>query len=160
LKPINLIRNCGVKFRKVCPEKWERLASTASEGVRFCDACTREVFLCETDAEAVAHARAGDCIAKPIPDVSGLPAARVILGRPAVPPKKPTRQERLLLQEAAREAGKTDALRDVEYASRECPGCGYPCADWLKACRVCGRKLRRANRRVTGRLTGGSSGPA
>ena len=160
LKTSKLIRNCQVKFRKVCPEQWERLTSTASDSARFCHVCTREVFLCETDAEAVAHARAGDCIAKPIPDVSGLPAACVILGRPAVPPKRPTRQERMALQEAAREAGKTAALRDIEYASRECPRCGYPCADWLKACRVCGRKLRRTNRRVTGRPTSGSSGPA
>jgi rubrerythrin len=71
---------------------------------------------------------------------------RIILGvprKPQAPPRKPTRAERLLREEADREEAKTKALRDIEYASRTCPKCGYPCADWLKACGVCGRKISR-----------------
>jgi len=149
MEAINLIRNCRVKFRKVCPQRWEQLVPTAAERVRFCDTCSQEVFLCETDEDALGHARAGHCIAKPISDLSGLPAITMVLGmprKPQVPTRKPTREERLLREEAGREGAKTKALRDIEYASRTCPRCGYPCADWLKACGVCGRRIARGGR--------------
>jgi hypothetical protein len=142
MSTINLIRNCTVKFRKVCPQRWEHLAPATTEGVRFCTTCRREVFWCETDVEAVAHAQAGHCIAKPAPDLSGSPRT-AFLGRPRITASKPTREERLLGEEAAREDAKTRALRDIEYASRTCPRCGYPYADWLKACGVCGRRTGR-----------------
>src|SRR5262245_23251558 len=64
----NAIRNCVVKFRRVCPETWDRLSSTPNPGARFCSTCNREVFWCSTDAEAVTHALAGHCIAKAMPD--------------------------------------------------------------------------------------------
>jgi len=149
MEAINLIRNCRVKFRKVCPQRWEQLAPTAAERVRFCETCSQQVFLCETDEDALAHARAGHCIAKPIPDLSALPAVSMVLGmprKPQVPPRMPTREERLLKEEAARESAKTKALRDIEYASRTCPRCGYPCADWLTACEVCGQQTPRLGR--------------
>jgi hypothetical protein len=144
MEAINLIRNCKVQFRKVCPKTWAQLAPTPAEGVKFCRTCDREVFLCETDVDAVEHARAGHCLAKPRPDLSGLPG--LILGQPRVPMRQPTSEERLLREEAFREDAKTRALQDVEYASRTCPGCGYPCADWLRDCRVCGWRLGRADR--------------
>ena len=139
---INLIRNCTVKFRKVCPPTWEQLAPATTEDVKFCTTCSRKVFWCETDVDAVAHAQAGRCIAKPAPDLSGFPL-NVVLGRPRITASKPTREERLLRQEAIREDAKTRALRDVEYASRMCPRCGYPVLNWLKACGVCGRRIGR-----------------
>ncbi len=147
MEAINLIRNCTVKFRKVCPRTWEQLSPTPARAVKFCGTCEREVFWCETDADALEHAQAGHCIAKPTPDLSGLPAAGfVILGKPKVPPRKPTREELLLTQEASREGAKTRALQDIEYASRTCPRCGYPCADWLRTCGVCGVRIDRGDR--------------
>ena len=149
MESINLIRNCAVRFRKVCPQTWELLSPTPAEGVKFCSTCQREVFLCESDADALRHAQAGRCIAKPMPDVSALPAESLIVGEPEVPeapPREPTREERLLVEAASRERAKTSALQDIEYASRMCPRCGYPCADWLRTCRVCGRSIGRGDR--------------
>jgi hypothetical protein len=140
---INLIRNCKFKFRMVCPQRWEQLTPTPAEGVKFCGTCHQDVFFCETDAEALGHARAGHCIAKPMPDLSGLSATSLVLGRPKVPATKPTPQERRLEREAGREAAKTRALEDIEYASRACPRCGYPCVDWLRICEVCGLEIGR-----------------
>jgi hypothetical protein len=40
---------------------------------------------------------------------------------------------------------KSRALRDIKYASRHCPDCGYPVSDWLPTCRVCGFKVGRFN---------------
>lgn len=74
MRLINEIRNCVVKFRRVCPRTWEQLSSTPDPGVRFCGTCDHDVFLCSTDAEAVTHARAGHCIAKAMLDSSQLPA--------------------------------------------------------------------------------------
>jgi hypothetical protein len=145
METINLIRNCMVRFRKVCPKTWEQLAFTSARAMRFCATCNREVFLCETDAEALEHAQAGHCIAKPMPDHSDLPGAcgTLTLGVPEVPTPQPTREEHPLMQEHSREVAKTNALRDLEYASRMCPRCGYPCADWLRTCGVCGFEVGR-----------------
>jgi hypothetical protein len=131
----NAIRNCTVKFRKICPRAWESLSPTPDDFIRVCETCSREVFFCEGDAEAVDHAKAGHCIAKPMPDGSGRPV--MYLGEPIVPPPMPTPQQRSVMEEYRREEAKTKGLRDVEYASRMCPRCGYPCADWLTVCRVC-----------------------
>lgn len=57
MQVINLIRNCQFRFRKVCPQKWDQLAPTPTEGVKFCGTCHQDVFFCEADAEALEHAR-------------------------------------------------------------------------------------------------------
>ena len=75
MEALNQIRNCLVRFRKVCPARWEQLVPTSTPRVRMCGACDREVFFCETDIEALEHAKAGRCIAKPMPDLSGLTIA-------------------------------------------------------------------------------------
>lgn len=137
----NMIRNCAVTFRRVCPQTWEGLRSTEEATIRFCDSCQREVFLCAADDEAVQHAKQGHCIAKPMPSRTNL--RPVVLGRPETPPRPPTTDEAALEEQYLREAGKTQALRDVEYASRVCPQCGYPCADWLTTCKVCGYHIGR-----------------
>lgn len=134
----NIIRNCTIKFRRVCPQTWANLRSTADASTRFCDSCQREVFLCTTDTEAVQHARQGHCIAKPMPTATSFQP--LVVGRPDPPP---TPEEAALEEEYRREAGKTRALRDAEYASRLCPQCGYPCADWLADCHVCGCHIGR-----------------
>ena len=137
----NMIRNCAVTFRRVCPRTWESLRSTEETSIRFCDSCQREVFLCTADDEAVQHAKQGHCIAKPMPSRTSLRS--LVLGRPDTPRPPPTADETALEKEYQRETGKTKALRDVEYASRVCPQCGYPCADWLTTCNVCGYHIGR-----------------
>jgi uncharacterized protein (TIGR02996 family) len=62
------IENCDVWSRLVrlryrCPERWEALAPTVTDGVRFCGACRRHVFLCHDLESAVTHARAGNRVA-------------------------------------------------------------------------------------------------
>ncbi len=49
----NMIRNCAVTFRRVCPRTWESLRSTEEASIRFCASCQREVFLCMVDDETV-----------------------------------------------------------------------------------------------------------
>ena len=144
METIKLIRNCAVEFETVCPRRWERLAPTETEAVRFCGACAREVFLCETDRDALAHARAGHCIAKPAPDLSGLDLGGLRLGRPVILPRK----ERLHREEAVRENAKTYALRHIE-GSRACPRCDYPYTKGVRTCWVCQARLPRWNPPVT-----------
>jgi hypothetical protein len=145
MERINLIRNCLVRFRTVCPKTWDELSPTpAAEGVRFCGTCAREVFLCTSDADAVMHARAGHCIAKPAPDPRGLPHQVLRLGEPEEPEAQPTAEELLWMEEASLEKAKTYALQRAEHASRLCPGCGYPCADWWTTCHVCELDIGRA----------------
>ena len=143
MEALNQIRNCLVRFRKVCPARWEQLVPTSTPRVRMCGACDREVLFCETDIEALEHAKAGRCIVKPMPDLSGLPNRLYVLGEPKVPEPPPTLEESVVRWEHAYEVAKTIALRDLEYASRMCPQCGYPCSDWLRICGVCGFRIGR-----------------
>lgn len=137
--PMDDIRNCAVAFRKVCPRTWDGLQPTLEANVRFCGVCQHAVFFCATDAEAIHHARQGHCIAKPVPDITGLRSIR--LGRPATPEPSLSTEQAARLAEFQREAEKTRALRDTKYATRYCPDCGYPCPSWVAACRVCGCQL-------------------
>jgi hypothetical protein len=43
------ISNCAVRFKRLCPMRWENLRPTADETVRLCETCWRQVFLCRTD---------------------------------------------------------------------------------------------------------------
>ena len=104
----NMIRNCAVTFRRVCPRTWESLRSTEEASIRFCDSCQREVFLCTADDEAVQHAKQGHCIAKPMPSRTSLRS--LVLGHPNPPPPPPTTDEAALEEEYRREAGKMLAL--------------------------------------------------
>jgi hypothetical protein len=67
------ILNCGrasvqplaVRFRYECPKQWETLAPTPEAGVRFCGACQRSVYFCDSAESVERRARSGDCIAVP-----------------------------------------------------------------------------------------------
>ena len=76
-----LIENCSVEFKFRCPQRWDALEPTSDPGVRMCAECEREVFFCETDQQAVDHARKGDCIARRERD-----AQVVTVGWPEQPP--------------------------------------------------------------------------
>jgi hypothetical protein len=69
----DVVLNCGdadakrdgrrVRFSFYCPKRWETLAPTESDGVRFCEHCNEQVHYVTTIQEAELRAKAGDCIA-------------------------------------------------------------------------------------------------
>jgi diguanylate cyclase (GGDEF)-like protein len=85
------IMNCGsegakkeaprVRFTFACSKRWQTLAPTEAESVRFCQQCKEHVYHCDTAAEATARARAGQCIAIP-KHLSDSGAGEDVLGRP------------------------------------------------------------------------------
>jgi hypothetical protein len=85
------ILNCGsesakraaprVRFAFACSKRWETLAPTDAESVRFCQQCKEHVYHCNTVAEAASRARAGQCIAIPKP-LAERGVASEQLGRP------------------------------------------------------------------------------
>jgi|CXWL01.1.fsa_nt_gi hypothetical protein len=49
---------------KRCRARWERLEPVqGNTGIRFCAACERSVFLCQTDEELSQHSALGRCVA-------------------------------------------------------------------------------------------------
>jgi uncharacterized protein (TIGR02996 family) len=82
------IENCDVWSRLVrlryrCPDRWEALEPTVTEGVRTCRACRRYVFFCADLEAAVTHARAGNrvAVAPQVPRRPGdLDAVEMLLG--------------------------------------------------------------------------------
>jgi hypothetical protein len=83
--------NCGsedaksrgpqVRFAYACPKRWETLAPTEAESVRFCQQCNENVYYCRTTEEASTRVLEGQCIAisKRLPDGS---VEGMALGRP------------------------------------------------------------------------------
>jgi hypothetical protein len=134
------IRNCLPAFRFVCPQRWESLTPTEQGWTRHCSQCNRQVYLCTSDEQTIAHARAGNCIAREIPDGSELP--HIYVGQPSGLPATTPEQERAL-EISHRERGIDDAIKNAQRSSRCCPRCQYPAPDWRVACRVCGFELER-----------------
>lgn len=117
---------------RACPRSWDSLAPTAIEGIRHCESCSREVHLCTTDEQTLAHARAGDCVARLEPDRSELP--RMFVGRADVV-ITPSQEEAQAWRR--REAGIAAAIVGPFGAEdRTCPRCGYP-ATFRRHCYVC-----------------------
>jgi hypothetical protein len=134
------VRNCPVDLRLKCPRLWDELAATDRPEVRHCDRRESDAFFCRTDEETIAHARAGHCIAREVPDGSELPA--IFVGQPAEVPK------RTLLQEEAgrwyaRESAIDDPIRNAVKSARSCPRCSYPAPAWRTTCRICGFTMGR-----------------
>jgi uncharacterized protein (TIGR02996 family) len=57
------IESCAIRFQLVCPKRWDSLAPTDTDGVRFCGACQKKVFYAATVTDARRLARAGGCVA-------------------------------------------------------------------------------------------------
>lgn len=55
------LRNCEFAFQ--CDAKWEKLAETGDEQIRFCDHCQKEVHHCVTDEELLRAIRSNLCVA-------------------------------------------------------------------------------------------------
>lgn len=120
------IRNCAVKFRFRCPKTWDELQTTEDEGRRFCGECERSVFLCNTDAETILHARAGHCVARRVPD------ELMMIGEP-----ESDESEARILRMIEREEDIDRALRAASWSTRECPMCHWPLRDDRSTCLVC-----------------------
>lgn len=71
----DMIMNCGsetarkeprrVRFAFACSKRWETLAPTDAESVRYCQQCQERVYYCDTVDDAEQRAFAGQCIAIP-----------------------------------------------------------------------------------------------
>jgi hypothetical protein len=56
------VGNCAFAF--VCTKRWAELTKKADDSdTRFCDACKKDVHLCQTSEEFAARGRAGECVA-------------------------------------------------------------------------------------------------
>jgi hypothetical protein len=69
--------DCGKPLRFKCLRSWGSLEETGEPGIRHCDECARDVYLCRTPAEFVAQGERGHCVA--IPDGLG---PTLMLGEP------------------------------------------------------------------------------
>ncbi len=74
--------NCPSNLEFQCPQKWEKLATTGDENVRFCGACQKTVHLCKTAEEFVAQGNQGHCVAIP-PESRPFIVSVGILGQPS-----------------------------------------------------------------------------
>ena len=54
------------EFRFKCPQVWERLQPTTTEGIRYCPECRRDVYLALTGEDFRKHRDEGRCIAVPV----------------------------------------------------------------------------------------------
>jgi hypothetical protein len=66
------IRNCPSRAGVECPGNWDCLISDESPTVRQCDRCAQLVYLCTTDEETAACAKAGRLIARAMPTAAEL----------------------------------------------------------------------------------------
>jgi uncharacterized protein (TIGR02996 family) len=57
------ITECALTFRFPCPLRWERLRMTDDPLIRSCDVCQKNVYFCASADEAIAHGKAGQCVA-------------------------------------------------------------------------------------------------
>jgi hypothetical protein len=133
-----IVRFCGVKFKRPCSVNWDLLEPTADDKARHCRTCDQDVHLCVSDEETMQHAEQGHCIARPIPSDSELP--RMVLGRVDAVVRLPTAAQEAALRVVGRERDIARSLDDWRFSKRRCTACGYPVADWLVSCNVCGSK--------------------
>lgn len=139
MKKETTVRLCERIFKKKCPERWENLVTTEDPSVKHCKSCQREVFLCESDEETMAHAEQGHCIARSAPVWSELPM--LVLGEPDAEwlrANQPTPQQEAAQADFHRELNINSALDNIKLTTRRCTNCGYPMPRWWDDCRVCG----------------------
>ena len=120
MAPPRSIRNCTDDFAFVCPKLWDKLQPTIDEGIRFCDACRKNVYYCRTDEEFTRRARDGQCVARETSSDSE--CVEITIGQPKGPD------------------GLTPfGAEEEEPPPGACPTCGKP----VPAGRLdCGRHLR------------------
>jgi hypothetical protein len=57
------IRNCSWGYK--CEKTWDSLIATDQSNIRFCDACSEEVYLCNTKRELTDSVLLNRCVAFP-----------------------------------------------------------------------------------------------
>lgn len=57
------IERCSARFAFQCPKHWAELATTDREHVRYCGACSENVYLCTSEAEIAEHRDQRHCVA-------------------------------------------------------------------------------------------------
>jgi len=130
------IRKC-VAFEFKCQQTWDALALTDRNDVRHCTTCDHQVYYCQTDADMIAHAEAGHCVARRVPLT---PWSFVnMVGRPEL---SATPQERVGLRRDGLEHAKTLALQ-AEPGLERCAQCGFPTHPGGR-CAVCLQRERLA----------------
>jgi hypothetical protein len=137
---IATIRNCSSATCLECPLLWDRLIPGDSPTMRRCGNCDRSVHLCSTDEETVAHARAGHVIARETPTDAELGTEYAECAPGLFLPLawgEPTPEQAAARGRRLREFAIDAALGAVRYASRDCPWCRYPVADYRVTCHVC-----------------------
>jgi hypothetical protein len=73
-----------------CPKNWTRFEKTDEPNTRFCKHCEKNVYLCTTEEEAVAHAHEMHCIAMSLQEkrdpgrMQRLRKHLLVLGRPTL----------------------------------------------------------------------------
>jgi len=134
MKTAGSIRNCGIRMRVVCPRAWDGLQKTAQPDVRHCTECKRDVHFCATDAETIAHARAGHCIARARPVLSENGEGIVLrtLGEPAIDSEDVDADTLTWWEDHV-----DQVIGDVQATTRECPRCRYPVATFRRTCLMC-----------------------
>jgi hypothetical protein len=100
--------NCENAFEYKCPRKWESLATTESQSVRFCNECRHNVHLCESPEEFVRHGEQGHCVAVPIEVVpgmiqrwAGMPSPEMVREQERITRKSASFWEAVILEEPA-----------------------------------------------------------
>ena len=121
-----------------CPREWEKLQPTNHEDVRRCPQCDRDVHFCTSDADTIAKARAGLCVARLEPHPESIPVMQVVVGQPEVSEvPQPTPEDAAVRSSHSREKRIAKALARMEYETRDCARCGFPVPTFRKTCYVC-----------------------
>jgi hypothetical protein len=97
------------------------------------------VHFCDSDEQTIAHAKAGHCIARELPNADELPA--IYVGMPKELPVQ-TREQTAAAEWFSRERGIDDSIRNAD-SIRCCPECNFPAPPWRVSYRVCGFEMGR-----------------
>jgi len=57
------IRNCDVEFKLRCPQQWIDLTPTDQNTVRYCQACSKNVYFCHSSKELKRRTEGNQCVA-------------------------------------------------------------------------------------------------
>lgn len=77
MKNITEVKKIECTFKLVCPKKWDEL-EPHRDGVKYCDTCYSNVYLCSTQEEVDKARNLGRCIA--IEQVTGFITTGVPMG--------------------------------------------------------------------------------
>lgn len=124
------IRKC-VAFKFKCRQTWDALTPTEQDDVRHCATCDHHVYYCQTDADLLAHAEAGHCVARRMPLTRW--SFVNVLGRPEL---SASREDRIDLYRERLEQAKTFALQ-FDSGPGRCARCGFPVSPDVDSCGVC-----------------------